>query len=379
VTATVRAAPVQRAEPAGNGGAGLRPIPLRPLTALELIDGAIGAVRSVPTALLGWASILVVALALVDFAFTWAFDAAVGAATRVHPVIITDVFGNTIVQYGRTAGAGTFGLVVVHALMPIVCSGFAVTVIAGLIAEPVKRYVDGPTSSTPTPTPTTAPAPTTPTTPTPAPATTPTATATRQIRALVGRLLLIAAVATLPRAILLGLYALTTIAVVNDPQGSVGVAMVFLTLLGIPFCFWLTAEWAVAAPVAALEGGSRPLAPLRRARRLASRGRWRSIWVTFFTLIIATIVVAPLLICQYYIGNVHNVSDLLNGEPVAGAAYWWLAGYVSVIALTQVLTAPFRAATAVMLYIDRRFRREALDIRIAWARVARSIGNGKGR
>jgi hypothetical protein len=47
--------------------------------------------------------------------------------------------------------------------------------------------------------------------------------------------------------------------------------------------------------------------------------------------------------------------------------------------LTQVLTAPFRAATAAMLYVDRRFRREGLDIRIAWARVARSIGNGKGR
>jgi hypothetical protein len=397
-TAAIRPAHLRRPEATGDGGTSLRPIALRPLTVLELIDGAIGAVRAVPTALLGWASMLVVALALADFAFTWLFDAAVGAATRVHPVTTTDLFGNTLVQYGRTAGAGTFGVVVVHALMPIVCSGFAVTVMAGLIAQPIKRYVDGATTSTPTaptptpasasaPAPTSPPPPPSPTTPpltptspaTPTPPTPPTPT--HQTRALVTRLLLIAAVTTLPRAILLALYALTTIAVVNDPQGNIGVVMVFLTLIGVPLCLWPTAEWAVAAPVAALEGSSRSgaFAALGRARRLASRGRWRTMWVTLFTLIIATIVVTPLLICQYYIGNVHGVSDLLNGESVASTTYWWLAGYVAVIALTQVLTAPFRAATAVMLYVDRRFRREALDIRIAWARVARSIGNGKGR
>lgn len=368
VTAAIRSAPAREPEPRGAGGTGPRPISLRPLTVLELIDGAIGAVRTVPTALLGWGSIVVVALALADFAFTWVFDAAVAAPTRVHPVITTDIFGNTVVQCGQTVGAGTFGLVVVNALMPVVCSGFAVTVIAGLIAEPVKRYVDdaaptarqtlAATSSTSSPVSPSAP--------------------TRQNRVLIARLLLISAVTTLPRAILLALFALTTIAVVNDPQGSVGVAMVFLTLIGAPVCAWLTADWAVAAPVAALEG-SHSFAALGRARKLASRGRWRTMWVTLFTLIIAVIVVTPLLICQYYIGSVHDVSNLLNGESVTGATYWWVAGYIAIIVLTQVLTAPFRAATAAMLYVDRRFRREGLDIRIAWARVARSTGSGKGR
>lgn len=356
VTAVLRPAPVREPEPRGRVGTGLRPIPLRPLNSLELIDGAIGAVRSVPAALLGRASILVVALAVVDFAFTWLFDAAVAAATRVHPVITTDTFGNTLVEYGRTAGAGTFGLFMVNALMPIVCSGFAVTVMAGLIAEPVKRYVDGPTA-----------------TPIPAPAPVPA----RQTRALVVRLLLIAAVTSLPRVILLVLYALAELAIVNDPQGSFGAALALLTLIGIPLCGWLTADWAVAAPVAALEGNR--TAALGRARRLASRGRWRTLWVTLLTLVIAVVVVGPLIICQYYIGSVDGVSGLLDGESVAGATYWWLVGYVVLVVLSQVLTAPFRAATAAMLYVDRRFRREGLDIRIAWARVARSSGNGKGR
>jgi hypothetical protein len=177
--------------------------------------------------------------------------------------------------------------------------------------------------------------------------------------------------------ILLVLYALAELAIVNDPQGSFGAALALLTLIGIPLCGWLTADWAVAAPVAALEGNR--AAPLGRARRLASRGRWRTLWVTLLTLVIAVVVVGPLIICQYYIGSVDGVSGLLDGESVAGATYWWLVGYVVLVALSQVLTAPFRAATAAMLYVDRRFRREGLDIRIAWARVARSSGNGKGR
>src|SRR5579859_1436912 len=101
VTAAIRPAPVRVTQPNGTGGTGLRPIPLRPLTVLELVDGAIGAIRALPGALLGWASAAVVALALADVAFTWVFDAAIGAATRIHPVITTDMFGNTIVQYGR--------------------------------------------------------------------------------------------------------------------------------------------------------------------------------------------------------------------------------------------------------------------------------------
>src|SRR6185503_5000808 len=65
-TAAIRPVHLRRPEATGDGGTSLRPIALRPLTVLELIDGAIGAVRAVPTALLGWASLLVVALALAD-------------------------------------------------------------------------------------------------------------------------------------------------------------------------------------------------------------------------------------------------------------------------------------------------------------------------
>ena len=100
VTAAVRPAVAREPEPRGHEG--LRPIPLRPLNVLELLDGAIGAVRAVPAALLGWASLVVVAAALADFALSWAFNSAVASATHVHPVLLTDNFGNTIVQFDRT-------------------------------------------------------------------------------------------------------------------------------------------------------------------------------------------------------------------------------------------------------------------------------------
>lgn len=350
VTAVMRPASVREAEAGTERIA--RPVPLRPLSVLELIDGAIGAVRTVPAALLGWASVIVVAGALADFVLTWLFDAAVAAATRVHPLINTDVFGNTYVAYGRTQGAGTFGLFVVHALLPVVCSGFSVTILAGLIAEPVKQYVDGAAASAPTP--------------------------QRQTRQLVARLTVLAAVTALPRAAFVGLYALAELLIVNDPQGGHGAVMALVTIVLGPLCVVLIADWAVAAPVAALEGG-RSLSPLTRSRKLATTGRWRTLWTTLLTLVISIAVTAPLIISQYYISNAHGVRDLLNGDPVTGVTYWWLAGYVIVLALVQVLTAPFRAAVATMLYIDRRFRREGLDIRIAWARVARTVAAGKGR
>jgi len=40
-------------------------------------------------------------------------------------------------------------------------------------------------------------------------------------------------------------------------------------------------------------------------------------------------------------------------------------------AVVVLVSVPLRATTATMLYVDRRFRREGLDVRIAWARVAR--------
>ncbi|MGH6655680.1 MAG: hypothetical protein ACRDVE_10795, partial [Actinocrinis sp.] len=222
VSAVPRSAPSREAEARGRGG--LRPIPLRPLTVLELIDGAIGAVRAVPAVLMGWASALAAALALADFALTWLFDAAAAAGIRAHPLLSTDDFGNTYVEIGKTTGPATFGIVVVRALLPIVCSGFAVTLIAGLIAEPVKRYVDEPGSIQ---------------SPAQAPArlagqSTASPSGAPSNGRLLGRLLFTAIVAVLPGAIFVALYAVTTLAMINGPQGSWGVAELFLTLFGVP-------------------------------------------------------------------------------------------------------------------------------------------------
>jgi hypothetical protein len=182
----------------------------------------------------------------------------------------------------------------------------------------------------------------------------------------------------LPRAIFVTLYAFGTLLIVNEPQGGHGAVLALITFVGAPLCIALIADWAIAAPVAALED-ARGFAALSRARKLVTAGRWRTLWTTALTLTLSIVVMVPLIICQYYIANAHGVRNLLNGDPVTGATYWWLAGYLVVLTLIQVLTAPFRAAVATMEYIDRRFRREGLDIRIAWARVARTIAAGKGR
>ena len=62
-----------------------RPIPLRPLSVLELIDGAVGAVPSVPRALLLRAAGVVTASAAVALALTWWFNRAVSEVVQANP------------------------------------------------------------------------------------------------------------------------------------------------------------------------------------------------------------------------------------------------------------------------------------------------------
>ena len=356
-----------------RGLEGVRPIPLRPLTVLELLDGSIGAVRALSSAVIARVSIATGVSALTGLGVLWAFYAAMRAAVRVHPNITTDDFGLTTVHYGEAGGAAKFGIFLVSALIPMVFSGFATTVAAGLLARPVKQYIDGNPvaaaagngASTLGPTGNTAMA-------SGAPAKSRTGAMT------LARLCVLATVAALPRILFTGLLILVAFSAANDPAGSYAGVYALLLLGGIPVCFWLTAETAVCAPAGVLEGLG-PAAALGRGRRLVSAGRWRVLWTSLLTLAICTVTMVSLIVLQYVVFYQHGISDLLDGASVNASTYWWLPADVVVAVLISLLTVPFRAAVAAMLYVDRRFRREGLDIRIAWARVARANGGGKGR
>lgn len=339
---------------------GVRPIPLRPLGVLELLDGAVGAVRALRTGLVARASAVAGVCALVGLGVLWAFDAAMKSAIGIHPLITTDYFGLTTVQYGQTSTDAVFGAFAVSVLIPTVFCGFAATVVAGLLSRPVREYIDGNRSNgsnSGNGQGTNGARPATPSIP---------------------RLCVLAAITAIPRVIFTGLFVVLALAAANDPSGSYAGIYTLLIVVGVPLCFWFTAQFAVAAPASVLEGLG-PASALRRGGKLVSAGRWRVLWASLLTLAITTAVTLSLIVLQYSIYDDHGISDLLNGDPVNSSTYWWLAADVVVAALFSALTVPFRAAVAALLYVDRRFRREGLDIRIAWARVARANGGGKGR
>ena len=320
-----------------------RPIPLRPLTVLELIDGAVGAVPSVPRALLLRAAAVVTASAAVALAVTWWFNRAVSEVVQANPSwTATDFFGNPYTDYAPSVGEKV-SLVTTEVLIAVVCSGFAATVLAGLFAPSVKAYVDAEPVD---------------------------AAKVRQLlRGRTARLYGLAALTSLPRAVFVALFGLVTYTAAKHPAGAVAGWYALICLAGLPVCFLLTSMTAVAAPAAALEDAG-ILTALRRSRRLAAHGVFRVGWSCLLTLLIAACATASLDAFNWQLRDSYVVGNQFAALPGSPGFSWWLLIYAIAYVLTLLLTTPYRAATATLLYVDRRFRREGLDIRIAWARLA---------
>lgn len=326
---------------------GTRPVPLRPLSVLELIDAAIGAVRSVPRLLLLRACGLVALVGVVGVGLQWAFDSAIADAVAAQGTTVDD-FGDPV--YPGYSGAGGFATFAVDMFIPIVLSGFATTILAGLFATSIKRYVDGEVLDPRRP-----------------------PEDQRKHRWVLLRLGLIT---LLPRAVFVALLALVASLAATNPSGGYGGLNALFVILGVPLCSWATAQFAVAAPVAVLEGHNASHA-LARSGQLASQGRWRTWWSSGMTLFIGMCATLLLVLLSGTIAGRHLLGAV---DLDAGAtAYRNLLGYTLAIVLPLLLTVPFRATTATMIYVDRRFRREGLDIRIGWARVARNDTDRKAR
>jgi hypothetical protein len=320
-----------------------RPIPLRPLSVLELIDGAVGAIPSVPKAILARAAAVVTLSSAAALALTWWFNRVISQDVQAHPSwTSTDFFGDVTVNYAPSTGE-TISLVTTEILIAVVCSGFAATVLAGLFAPSVKGYVDAEPVDA--------------------------AKARAMLKRRTARLYLLATITTLPRALATFLFGLVAHSAATNPAGKVS-GWYFLICLGfVPLCFVLKAVTAVAAPASVLEGASIGTA-LHRSRRLAVRGIFRIGWCSLLTMLIAACATASLTVFGWQLRDSYGVGDQFAGAPGSPGFSWWLVAYAVTYLVTLLLTTPYRAATATLLYVDRRFRREGLDIRIAWARLA---------
>jgi hypothetical protein len=313
------------------------------MSVLELIDGAVGAVPAVPRFLLLRAAAVVTGSAAAALALTWWFNRTISAIVQANPTWTSlDMFGDQMTDYAPSTGERV-ALITTEVLIAVVCSGFAATVLAGLFAPSVKAYVDAEPADP------------------------------DEVRAILRgatpRLFGLAALTTLPRLVPTALFGLLAADAADNPGGKISGWYFLVCLCCLPLCFWITAMTALAAPAAALER-ARFGAALRRSRRLAARGTMRIGWTCLLTLLIVGAATAALDFLDGELRVDFGVGDQFAGIPGSAGFNGWLLVYFLVYAVTLLITTPLRAATATLLYVDRRFRREGLDIRIGWARLA---------
>jgi hypothetical protein len=154
----------------------------------------------------------------------------------------------------------------------------------------------------------------------------------------------------------------------TDAPGLVVLGILASVVLGI----WLYVRFALCVPALMLETqahGNGPPAPigiveaLRRSSRLVSRSWWRTFGILLLVFIVVVIV-------SYAIGIPFSLPATLgDGDMFTMAGMSFGALVVSTIGeiISVTITAPFSAGATVLLYIDRRIRREALDIELARA------------
>ncbi|RDG35880.1 DUF7544 domain-containing protein [Streptomyces corynorhini] len=138
---------------------------------------------------------------------------------------------------------------------------------------------------------------------------------------------------------------------------------------------WLMVRFTLASPALMLERQG-VLTALRRSAKLVSGSWWRVFGIqvlTFVLVMFVTLVIALPFSVLAMTADGSFLDSLLSGDtPDFSWPFLIITGIGSVIALT--VTYPISAGVSVLLYVDQRIRREALDLELA--RAAGVSGDG---
>ncbi|MFJ5291576.1 MULTISPECIES: hypothetical protein [unclassified Streptomyces] len=129
---------------------------------------------------------------------------------------------------------------------------------------------------------------------------------------------------------------------------------------------WLWICFSLAGPALMLERQG-IAAALRRSAKLVKGVWWRIFGITLLALLL-TVLVSGLIDLPFNavatIADGKGISDLVSDTtPAFGWPYLIISGIGAM--LTTALSYPFTAGVTVLLYVDQRIRREALDIDLA--------------
>ena len=296
-------------------------VPLRPLGLGELLDGAIQAMRANPRVMLGLSAIIVTLQQVVQ---------VVGLAILTRPLTALDA--NEQVSdaqlLGLVAGGG------VTLLVGLALAFVVQVILTGILTVVVSRCVLGQTMTA--------------------------AEAWQTVRPrlwpLFGLTLLVAAV--LVAAVLVGAVPALFVALVGGPGWLIAVVAVLGILAGVAVAIWLYVSLALSSPALVLEK-QRVVAAMRRSRTLVKNAWWRTFGILLLTAVIVFAISAAVSF------PFTALSLFFSGENGTSLPALILNGLAGVVA--GVITFPFAAGVTVLLYVDRRIRREGLDLELARA------------
>lgn len=303
-------------------------IPLRPLGVGEILDGAIAAMRRHWRVMLGLSAVVAALTQVISVPVKWlllhdAVDTSVSTGSSADPE------GDLTVLAGAITSSG----------VEAVITAFAVLVLSGILTSAVSRAVLGQPISAREAWDRTRP----------------------RIPALLGvtGLVILIAIALAVVCVLPGVL----LVVADAPGIAIGLALVIGLPVFVVAVTYLYTAFALAPPAVVLER-QRPVAALRRSRALVTGSWWRTFGIVLLVNIIAQVLTGILLtpfqllsfFVAYLSGDETNVYALL---PLLVTAFG------TIVAAT--ITWPFTAVATALLYVDRRMRREALDLELVRA------------
>ncbi|MEU2286525.1 hypothetical protein ABZ614_32125 [Streptomyces sp. NPDC013178] len=158
--------------------------------------------------------------------------------------------------------------------------------------------------------------------------------------------------------------------------GGAGSALSALGLIGaLVGVVWLLVRFSLASPALMLEKQGIKKA-LGRSAKLVRGSWWRVFGIQLLSLFIANMVAMIVAVPFVLLGGILSDGGLgafADGSSELGWTYLIVSGVGSVIG--SLITFPITAGVTVLLYIDQRIRREALDLDLARAAGVQGYGN----
>ncbi|MEQ8143474.1 hypothetical protein [Streptomyces sp. OP7] len=330
----------------GNGWGGPPPaakpgvIPLRPLGIGELLDGAVSTMRTYWRTVLGISLTLavlteVVVVLLQGFVLNDSSTAVLDDPSATLGEL-TDALGDLLLSSAVLYGITLIGTVAATALLTTVTS----RAVLGRSVTTSEAWRD----------------------------------ARPQIPRLFGLIILLSLIAA--GVIAAGAVPGVLLSLAAGPEVGLG-----LTLLGIIGAavvgIWLMVRLSLASPALMLEKQGITKA-MRRSSRLVRGSWWRVCGIQALAAIIAYVVAAIVVIPFTFLAAAFSGDGVTGFVQASGGNFGWtfliISGIGSVIGST--ITFPITAGVTVLLYIDQRIRREALDLELARAAGIQDHGTG---